>query len=215
MNRILAYVVSLALLVLYVCWMVSLVRPVSKSREDTSIVRLYRPVPGGGVIYCSGMVVSDTHILTAAHCLAPTEYDMYPPTLEIRTSNDIPIGITAEIEAFDPRTDLGVLVGNFSTLAKRTVVSGAEEINKAFKEHKIMICGFPMAGRFTCSNMTDTKNSFFKISALGFAYPGMSGGPVIDVDTGKVLGTTSAVEEDRVILSPFVEVWKDLHVEGL
>lgn len=182
---------------------------------DTSIVRLRRPVPGGGTILCSGTVVSDTHILTAAHCLAATEFDIFPPIIEIRTADDLPIGVAAQIQAFDPSTDLGVLSGDFRAFAKRNILSGAAEINLAFKTHRIMICGYPSGGRFTCSEMKNSRNFFFKFKSKGFAYPGMSGGPVIDLDTGSILGVTSAVEDDRVILSPFIEVLKDLHIENL
>lgn len=188
---------------------------IKTSESDEAVVRLYRPVPGGGMILCSGTVVSDTHIITAAHCLAPTEMDTVAPILEIRRYDDIPTGIPAQIEAFDPRTDLGVLTGDFSTLAKKTAVSGAAEINEAFKssDSRVRICGYPHGGRLTCSDVTKAKNSFFKFSTLGFAYPGMSGGSVIDLNTGKLIAVISAVEDDRVILSPLIEVWRDLHIE--
>lgn len=180
--------------------------------SDTSIVRLLRPVPGGGQIFCSGIVVSDTHIITAAHCLVPTEYDVVAPTILVRTAADKPLGITAQILAFDVRSDLGILFGNFTLLNKHSVVSGAEEINQAYKKHDIAICGYPQAGRFTCSRLSEVQNYLFSFSGLGFGYPGMSGGPVFDLDTGKVIGVTSAVNGDRVILSPTIEVWKDLNV---
>ncbi len=180
--------------------------------SDTAIVRLYRPVPGGGMIKCSGTVINATHIATAAHCLVPTEYDFMPPIIEIRTSNDLVIGVTAQIESYDQRTDLGMLFGDFSTLMARGMVSGAEALNKAYKDHNITICGYPMGGDFTCSKALKCNNSFFKFSCKGFAYPGMSGGPVIDTNTGKLIGVITAVQDDQVILSPLVEVWKDLGI---
>jgi hypothetical protein len=180
---------------------------------DTAIVRLYRPVPGVGMIFCSGVVVSSTKIITAAHCLAPTPFDVEAPTLEVRTASNVPLGITAQILAFDPINDLGVLYGNFTMLNKHEAISGAVEINEAFKTHKIAICGYPQAGRFTCSPLTDARNFLLGFSTLGFAYPGMSGGPVLDLTTGKVIGVASTVSNDRVLLAPLVEVWKALHVD--
>ncbi len=103
-------------------------------------------------------------------------------------------------------------------LNKHEVVSGAVEVNQAYKEHKLAICGYPLAGRFTCSPLTNAKNYLFGFSATGFGYPGMSGGPVLDLNTGKVIGVTSAVagedpqEESRTILAPTIEVWKALHI---
>lgn len=185
------------------------------SADDSAIVRLYRPVPGGGFILCSGTVISSRYILTAAHCLVPTPFDVVAPLIEVRTAVDLPLGITAEILAFDPRTDLGILGGDFSQLSSRHVLTGAEEINHAMKSHDIRICGFPMGGRFTCADITDIRNRNFSFEGLGFAYPGMSGGPVIDLSTGSVIAVISAVESDQVILSPLVELYKDLHVEGL
>lgn len=193
--------------------LIDLKRNLVPTPGDSSTVRLYRPLPDGNMIYCSGTVVDDVHIITAAHCLTPTDKDILPPTIEIRRADNLPIGVIAQIQAFDPRTDVGILFGDFTTLMHRTALSGAEDINKAFREHTIVICGYPLAGRFTCSKLTDCKNSNFKFSCKGFAYPGMSGGPVVDSDTGNLVAVTSAVNDDEVILSPLVEVWKDLHVD--
>lgn len=182
------------------------------TQYDTSIVRLHRPVPGGGMIFCSGTVINATHILTAAHCMVATEFDVEAPTIEIRTNNNEPLGLTAQILSLDTQSDLAVLYGDFHVLSEKKVVTGAEEINKAVREHEIVICGYPHDGRFTCSTVKQIKNYFFMLSGVGFAYPGMSGGPIIDTSTGKVLGVVTAVQENLVLLSPAIELNKDLHL---
>lgn len=182
------------------------------TEEDMSIVRIIRPVPGGGVIYCSGTVISDKLILTAAHCMTPTMFDFAPPTITIHTSADVDIGITAQILSYSQNSDLALLGGDFHTLDHRNTVSGAAAINKAFKEQEILICGYPHNGRFTCSKVKRPTNANFKFSATGWAYPGMSGGPVVDLSTGKVIAVISAVDGDQVILSPLVELSKDLGI---
>lgn len=182
------------------------------TEEDTSVVRLIRPVPGGGIIYCSGTVISDKLILTAAHCMTPTMLDFAPPTITIHTSADVDIGVTAQILSYDQNSDLALLGGDFKALDRRSTVSGAAAINKAFKEQEILICGYPHNGRFSCSRLKRLTNANFKFSGTGWAYPGMSGGPVVDLSTGKIIAVISAVDGDQVIVSPLIELSKDLGV---
>jgi hypothetical protein len=42
----------------------------------------------------------------------------------------------------------------------------------------------------------------FLMGAQGFLFPGMSGGPVIDMYTGRVIALNSAVSEHMVLLAP-------------
>jgi S1-C subfamily serine protease len=63
-----------------------------------------------------------------------------------------------------------------------------------------MSCGFPYGQkRLYCSTIKPKAKEFFNLIADGDIFPGMSGGPVIDILTGEVVGVNSKVYEDGTI----------------
>lgn len=179
---------------------------------DTSIVRLHEV--GSGRFFCSGVVISDGMILTAAHCVVREGLfgDGYVlPQVEIRTENGRSIGVIATTVGANPRQDVAILGGDFSMFDKRDVETRPEALEKSFLHSKtITACGYPEGGRLACTTVTHVTHMNFGFSADGFLYPGMSGGPVIDQETGKVIAVNTAVMDSRIYVSPTIELYSQL-----
>lgn len=180
-------------------------------RLDTSIVRLHDSDTGD--FFCSGTVISDTQILTAAHCvIRETMFGAYLlKTVEIRTQDGQSMGLTVKVRAANPRQDVAILEGDFKLFDKRSIEIQPNALEDSYlKSSKIIACGYPAGGKLVCTTVKHVKHQLFGFSADGFLYPGMSGGPVIDVETGKVIGVNTAVLENRIYLSPLPELFKQL-----
>lgn len=178
---------------------------------DTSIVRLHDVETGR--FFCSGVVISDTLILTAAHCVVRESFfgvDVIR-RVEIRTLDGKPLGLYAELQAANPRQDVALLTGSFDAFDKQEVETNPQAIEDSFLHSRhLKACGYPAGGLLTCSAITKASHMNFGFTADGWLYPGMSGGPVIDEETGKVIGVNTAVADTRVYLSPTVELFNQL-----
>lgn len=210
--RLIGYSVSL-LLVLAGCSL--LLRPVEitppNKKLDTSIIRLHDA--GNGEFFCSGTVINDTQILTAAHCVVrSTVFGAYLVSkVEIRTQDGAVLGVFAKVLAANPRQDVALLEGDFRLFDKRNIEINPAKLERSFlNSRKIIACGYPAGGKLVCTRVTNVTHQLFGFSADGFLYPGMSGGPVIDIETNTVIGVNTAVLENRIYLSPLPELFKQL-----
>ena len=171
--------------------------------KHESIIRLISPK---GYFYCTGFVVDENYALTAAHCVVNNItgsiidedvfiYDSY--------SNDT--GTVARTIAVDLYRDVAFIKGNFKAFKYQKT----DFYGKVIKRNmKVQSCGYPsgMVSKF-CVELTLTGNKYFQYRAKGLPiFKGMSGGVVIDVETGYAVGVNSAVDEDTVIISPLVGV---------
>ncbi len=180
---------------------------------DSSIVRLHDASTGR--FFCSGVIISTTRMLTAAHCVIRESFFGIAKleSVEIRLQDNKPINLIATVEAANPRQDLAVLKGDFRGFDSRPVITNSSVLNDIFlnKSSKIVACGFPNAGPLRCSRLINVGRAIFFFAANGFLYPGMSGGPVIDLKTGSVIAVNQAVTEDgRAIVSPLIELFDQL-----
>src|ERR1019366_6410430 len=109
------------------------------------------------------------------------------------------------------RQDVALLSGNFSMFDKMDVEIRPTALEKSYlQSDHIKACGYPDGGALVCTKVASVRHQLFGFSADGFLYPGMSGGPVIDEETGLVIGVNTAVYESRIYLSPTVELFKQL-----
>lgn len=186
-----------------------------------SIVRLHG-VRGNFV--CSGTVTSPNTIVTAAHCLAgATMSTLNPiPTFEIRPSTEEPVGIIGYLGGYNGQADQAVLIGDFQLFDTRNVVTDPKTIIKRFENGKnLMTCGYPYGGQLFCLPINNPKQFLFQFKATSYLFPGMSGGPVIDQETGSILAVNTAVMANRedgdtfVILSPTVEIFASTDTKDL
>lgn len=181
-------------------------------RIDTSIIRLHSEQ---GRFFCSGTVISNHRILTAAHCVVQ-DFGFFAAVIskvQIRTQDGAIVG-WATVEAANPRQDLAIVRGEFTKLDKREVMTNTTEINEAFLRWpaKVRACGFPDAGPLRCSDISRIDRENFSFAGRGGLYPGMSGGPVFDLRSGKVMAVNTAVQGNRVILSPLIELYNQLGI---
>ncbi len=172
-----------------------------------SIVRLHNLA---GEFFCSGVVVGKTTIITAAHCVVEQE-----GMIEIRDHANKRYGTYATVAGSNQRADYAILHGNFrrypamgTDTDPKTILAGI--LNDA---RQIIACGFPWSGDLFCTPVTHRQQFNFGFAGQGFLYPGMSGGPVIDEQTGKVIGVNSAVNGGFILVSPIIEIYKALDVK--
>lgn len=178
---------------------------------DTSIVRLHDLQ---GRFFCSGVVISESRILTAAHCiLRESLFGMEAvPKVEIRTQSNSPRQLYATPEADNDREDIAILKGDFRGLQVRPIIVDSAKLNSIFMnpDSKIIACGYPAGGPLRCSHVDQVDRMLFFFSARGWLYPGMSGGPVFD-GSGNVIAVNQAVTEiGRIIVSPLIELFDNL-----
>lgn len=182
---------------------------------DTSIIRLHDVETGE--FFCSGVVISNTRIVTAAHCLVVPGLFGYEVRreVEVRDRDNSPGKIIAKFESGNPRQDLATLKGNFQKFDQRPIITAADTLNRIFLSGRnLLACGYPEGGALRCSPFQQRHRTLFFFSGTGYLYPGMSGGPVIDEDTGAVIAVNQAVNEaGEAIVSPLVELFENLGIK--
>lgn len=178
---------------------------------DTSIVRLHDASTGR--FFCSATVISDTQLLTAAHCVIRESFfgTEVVEKVEVRAQDGSSLGLYAFLDSANPRQDVALLNGQFKLFDHMQVEIRPQAIEDSFLHSQhLKACGYPAGGQLVCTSVTKVKHQNFGFFASGFLYPGMSGGPVIDEDTGFIIGVNTAVFEDHIYLSPTEELFQQL-----
>lgn len=163
------------------------------SGKYPALVRLFSQDGGR----CSGVVISDKLVLTAAHCL-----DGKPLIIE---SVGQALRIAGRPMMANPRADYGLVFGDFTAFSKLETQRDPSKDILYFPSNFVM-CGFPYGGATpVCYPVTGDLTKYVdKIRTEGQLYPGMSGGPVIDLNTGNVVAVNSAVMPGGVLIAPLV-----------
>lgn len=180
------------------------------TQSDMSIIRLHDQ---NGRFFCSGVVISPHMLATAAHCVSQdtpfgtlVDPDM---VIEVRSDDMRKSRVAAHIKSLNSRMDVALLVGDFADFAKRDIIDDPAQIDAIMMDpaSKLVTCGYPLGGPLTCSRVTEVRHGFYTMYyAQGWMYPGMSGGPVIDLRTGAVLAVNRGiVDTGEIIFNPLAD----------
>lgn len=177
--------------------------------RNKRIVRLHTI---DGRFFCSGSIINKEIILTAAHCIM--EWGMFGPAgiskepIAVYSSDGGLLGVGRALKA-NYRGDTGVIVLDvaYHKLAPLDYETDPQAIINSFANHKHILCGYPWGGGLLCVPIKHLEKYVFQWQGESHAWPGMSGGPVFDLDTGKIVATVSAGTEKTVIVSPLINLW--------
>lgn len=174
-----------------------------------SIVRLVNQ----GRTYCTGTVVSDNLIITAAHCVlveTPMGMMLRGDDIEIRPNTNVDVDVQAKVVYATPQMDQAMLTGDFSEFNHRKIITDPAILAKLGKSNKRFVsCGYPLNGDLYCNDMEFKDRNDFFWAVNGILIPGMSGGPTM-LPNGDMVGVNVAVEKNNSIVSPIYNILKNL-----
>lgn len=181
-------------------------------QEFQAIVRLEKDEPEG--FFCSGSVISDDYVLTAAHCLVDKNGKM-------KTNKFLVVSSTKDVEVesiaagVNIRADYALVKGDFRRFSKfRVMTDTMRDIIAVGTSGPVFTCGYPWGSDGTCYKTgTQARRYYDMIAVSGILYAGMSGGPVIDSGTGEIIAVNSAVTDGYIIVAPLIGLFETLGVK--
>lgn len=158
--------------------------------------------------FCTGTIVSDHLLVTAAHCAAAQQAFGMP--IEVRGQDNTPVGVYASINYASPQVDQAILVGDFTRFEHKRLHTNPDFLT-AFgtKDRVLTSCGYPLNGDLYCSQTVFKKRYAFFWEVEGVLMPGMSGGPTMLSD-GSVVAVNVAVEGPDSVVAPTYNLDKNI-----
>jgi len=150
------------------------------------IVRLVDPILKYS---CTAFIIDTNYAITAAHCLN-SQGSLPTHDLQVflnQTNQYVPV----RAMGYDEDLDTGLVMGDFHLF---------RSLNTDFKNEMddssdFLACGYPRnQKRMICNKFTPETRSFDIVKGRGQFYHGMSGGPVINTYTNKVIGIVDAMD---------------------
>lgn len=138
-----------------------------------------------GQFSCSGFIIDANYAITASHCLLDDKGDKQVGVSikGVNESRAIPV----KVAGIYARTDLGLITGDFNNFIPLNVDFNSAPFFDAYKVYAA--CGHPLGQQvITCTPFKFKRSDEGQIGGLGFLVPGMSGGPLLDPQTGVVIG---------------------------
>lgn len=167
--------------------------------------------------FCSGTVISDDYILTAAHCLMKGVYFPSMTTEDINVvsmtlPNSAPVTVVAKANSLNQRADYALVRGDFRAFQKAKILHTPDMFGKLVGPG--VVCGFPWGSTDICYSINSGLATWHEhLAASGRMYPGMSGGPVLDVGSRAIFAINTGIAEGAIILSPLIGLFETLEIE--
>jgi Trypsin-like peptidase domain len=163
---------------------------------------------------CTAFVISDKYAMTAAHCLKDYQEPDWMTDDEF-TVKDIDFkdgGIRAHAAIINALADVGLITGDFSKFNKLMLNEGPGGFYGTMGPYHA--CGFPWGSNpGACLPYQPQRTFFYGVAGSGSLFPGMSGGPVIDLTTGKVVAINKSVGDGATVVTPTIGLWGALEIE--
>lgn len=164
--------------------------------------------------FCSAFVISNMYAITAAHCVVEGMLDSPRTTIMVKDSNGRVI-TTAKTAAFNQRLDTAIVMGDFARFKKLNVLTDYSALRKIEQFGKVnKSCGYPMnSSNLFCTNVEiDNYDNFHLASTAAGLLPGMSGGPLIDIDTNTAYGINSYVNGPESAFASMVSIFETFNL---
>jgi S1-C subfamily serine protease len=193
---------------------------ISENRYNDALVKhnnfpVVRIHDEDGNFLCSGTIISRDYVLTAAHCVIEgNKLSSQAYTIKVLSDDKSTIikSIKSKAVAANANADYALIKGDYIGLSTIPIAVGVSESLE--RSDSVLTCGFPYgAERNICYGTSDFSVYFFRLASKGILYPGMSGGPVYDVKTNRLVGVNSAVGQGFIITTSLVGLFETLGVE--
>jgi hypothetical protein len=161
---------------------------------------------------CSATVLGLHHLLTAAHCVGSREGGLNGLEYDVLTSDGVSVGHAKAVRIGKSRDYALMEGGEFEGFLP--VFADTISINFFKDSRKFLTCGYPQgSSKLSCSPFVPLGTSMFYVQGAAVLAPGMSGGPVIDLATMRIVGVNSAVNPQGALITPLIGMWKEFDLE--
>lgn len=185
------------------------------TNKTNAIVRLmFKDDDDKDQFTCTAFVVSDTYALTAAHCIVDKAYFLRRDKIKIFDIANKDTKIVASPAAVNIRVDYGIVMGDFRKFNKILLDDSLEGF--LGKSGPFASFGYPWGGDMMVAplRLMPHLSKVFNMQVVGPIYPGMSGGPVLDLATGVAIGINHAVDESAgSLITPIVNFFDALDMK--
>lgn len=168
-----------------------------------------------GNFRCSGSIISSKYVLTAAHCLVDSNRKLSSEiySIKIYLLDGSIKTVLATAAALNNKSDYGLMLGDFSGLSTFKIAIGPTA--SLTRSINVATCGYPYGTNEPICYATDIdfRHYNFQLAVGGTLYPGMSGGPVYDLEHNVILGVNSRVDAGFIVVSDLVGLFETLNVD--
>jgi Trypsin-like peptidase domain len=174
------------------------------------MIALYHADKAGDWRYqCTAFVVTNKYAITAAHCVTDENGSIERSLLQVR-SLDLKTPLTyVRAASMNSRADLAVVTGDFSKF-QHAMINRDGYFGSV---GPYTTCGFPWGDTPPiCTPFVPSANFYFGIQGSGALFPGMSGGPVVDLGSGKIIGLNQLVQNGVVVIAPLTGIFGALEL---
>lgn len=187
--------------------------------SDNTYASLIRLETKDGQFFCSGTVISDDYVLTAAHCLmrgtlfkSMTKDEINVVSINNRDGIKRTTVVHAAAVAANVIADYALIKGDFKKFTKTRILVKPNSIHEI--SGRLVTCGFPWGAEGACYATGDKLYTYFEVfKTAGHLYPGMSGGPVVDSGTKAIFAVNTGATDGFIVISPLIGLFETLGVQ--